>query len=288
MEERNIWEWADEAVSCLLRPTERDVARRELLDHMEDHLQVLRDRGLDEDEAQARVMEAMGDPRETGRLLRKVHAPWAGVLLWLVRALFLALLIPALVYAGSLWQKAGTWFESRAIRDRYVAGSVEAPADSADYEGPAFVLTASRRGSCEAAGEAGGHEVSVLAAWNRWIHAAWNDKVTQDCYVVLRVKTPPWETPDADVLERNFRVSADGAAPTCGYLHYLERGEDFPPYSFTVWRLRRNLWSCDYLLKLERPDDPDRLDLIYAGGSESFTLPVVFGPRTEAKGGQTP
>ena len=49
----------------------------------------------------------------------------------------------------------------------------------------------------------------------------------------------------------------------------------------------RNVYTA-YVNAAVRPEDPDRLTLVYEGGGEAFQLTVDFGPRVEAKGGRTP
>ena len=68
-------EWAERAVAGILLPKERESARQELLDHMEDHMEALMSAGFSRYEAEQQAVAAMGDPAETAKLLRKAHQP---------------------------------------------------------------------------------------------------------------------------------------------------------------------------------------------------------------------
>lgn len=80
MEEKKF---LDEVMGCIPRLTagERQSLRRELSDHMADHVEMLEQRGLDEETAQEQAVKAMGDPEEVGRELAKAYSPfWYWVL----------------------------------------------------------------------------------------------------------------------------------------------------------------------------------------------------------------
>lgn len=57
---------------------ERDAIRQELSDHLDDHLELLLEGGMDETQARTRVLAAMGDPREIGAAWNNQLSP-----LWL-------------------------------------------------------------------------------------------------------------------------------------------------------------------------------------------------------------
>ena len=67
--------WADRAVAGIILPKERESARQELLDHMEDHMDSLLAAGFSREEAERQAIAAMGDPEETAKLLRRAHQP---------------------------------------------------------------------------------------------------------------------------------------------------------------------------------------------------------------------
>ena len=72
--------------------TAKEVAavRQEFMDHMEDHAEMLREVGYDEAEADARAVEAMGDPVETGR---EIDKQYPAIWLWLSRIAVAVILV---------------------------------------------------------------------------------------------------------------------------------------------------------------------------------------------------
>ncbi len=91
----NRAKWADLATRGILSKTERKNARQELLDHMEDHAQALLAAGFSPEAAQAQALQAMGDPAEVAKLLRKAHQPILTRFLQVCRvaAIFLAVVV---------------------------------------------------------------------------------------------------------------------------------------------------------------------------------------------------
>ena len=71
----NRQEWAEWAVSGILLPKERESARQELLDHIEDHMEALMSAGFSRWEAEQQAVSAMGNPEDTAKLLRRAHQP---------------------------------------------------------------------------------------------------------------------------------------------------------------------------------------------------------------------
>lgn len=82
------WEYCREVLTHIPRATrrERQVIRRELTDHLADGAEVCAAAGCPEEEAQARAVEAMGDPAETGKALNAQLSPFW---LWLGRGCLL-------------------------------------------------------------------------------------------------------------------------------------------------------------------------------------------------------
>ena len=93
MEEKKF---LDEVLEHIPRLTagERQSLRRELSDHVADHVEMLERRGLEKETAQEQAVNAMGDPEEVGRELAKLYVdPFfqrqgigARLLDWAVRA----------------------------------------------------------------------------------------------------------------------------------------------------------------------------------------------------------
>ena len=99
-------DFTDRALLPLTRLTweEREAVRQELEEHVEDRMEILLEMGWAEELAEARCLEAMGDPAEIGRELAKQYRGrgW----LWLGRAavaLTVVLCIQALLGIGVLF-----------------------------------------------------------------------------------------------------------------------------------------------------------------------------------------
>lgn len=108
-------EFLDRVLAPLGRLTaeERESVRRELEEHVEDRMEALLDMGWDEELAEGRCLEAMGDPAEIGRELARQYrgAGW----LWIGRAavaLTVVLCVQALLGLGML----GAAWDSLTVR----------------------------------------------------------------------------------------------------------------------------------------------------------------------------
>lgn len=96
---KNIIDWIDEATRPILLKKDRQQAARELADHFEDRRAALRARGVSPDQAEQDALAAMGDAKETGRLLRKAYQPVLSVFLLLSKA---ALVLACLLLLSTL------------------------------------------------------------------------------------------------------------------------------------------------------------------------------------------
>lgn len=95
--------WCDRAVSGIVFPPDRQKVYRELMNHLEDHYDTLRETGYCEDIAVAMTVEAMGDALEIAPQLAAIHRPFWGKLLYATRAILviaaIITVIPLLLYA---------------------------------------------------------------------------------------------------------------------------------------------------------------------------------------------
>lgn len=95
-----------------LTPNEVAAVRQEMMDHMEDHVEILLEAGYDEAEAESRAVEAMGDPVETGR---EIDKQYPAIWLWISRlavAVIVVVCISGVINLFGLYTAA----ESLAIR----------------------------------------------------------------------------------------------------------------------------------------------------------------------------
>ncbi|MBO4289114.1 MAG: hypothetical protein J5865_03320 [Lachnospiraceae bacterium] len=100
---KTMEQWAKQAASYIRAADEREAAIEELHAHFEDHRDALMERGLSQKDAEAEALRAMGDPDETGQLLKQTHSPWPSWALrasrWLLAAAIL-LFINYMILAG--------------------------------------------------------------------------------------------------------------------------------------------------------------------------------------------
>lgn len=87
--------WADIATEGILDRRERESARQELLDHMEDRAEERMAKGVSRSSAMNHACSAMGDPYEVGALLRRAHQPVLTRLLQLTKRTVILLAIVA-------------------------------------------------------------------------------------------------------------------------------------------------------------------------------------------------
>lgn len=112
--------WLDSATGTIRFGPDRRAVRAELREHIQDRLDALgEDCGLAPEEAEAEALRGMGDARELGRKLAKVHRPWLGWLWYASRVLLgIALLLCLAGIGGGMlrWEPGG------------LSGALEAPA----------------------------------------------------------------------------------------------------------------------------------------------------------------
>ena len=113
-----------------LTAEEREDVRRELEEHVEDRMEALLDMGWDEELAESRCLEAMGDPAEIGREMAKQYRGrgW----LWLGRAavvLTVVLCVQALLGIGVLFN-AWDGLVVRTLRPQITSMLDEAEAEA--------------------------------------------------------------------------------------------------------------------------------------------------------------
>ncbi len=121
--------WVDAVCECVRFRPDRTGIAEELRDHYEEHRKELLGLGCAPELAEQRALEAMGDAREVGYALDKVHKPWLGWLWELSRWLARALAVLALV---TLFHTIG--WEALVQRTRDELAWEEPPASAAKVE----------------------------------------------------------------------------------------------------------------------------------------------------------
>lgn len=97
--------WCDKVVAHIYHTPDRERVRQELMWHLEDAAEALAEQGLSDEEVSEKALEAMGDPRQLGLLLRRVYKPWLSYAGWAAMALtaILAIVLLFSVHGDQLW-----------------------------------------------------------------------------------------------------------------------------------------------------------------------------------------
>lgn len=88
----NFIGWVEQVCGCVRFWPDRKAIRKELWAHYEDHCRDLERLQFEPAQARQRALEAMGDAREVGVALDRVHKPWLGWL-WEISRVILAGLV---------------------------------------------------------------------------------------------------------------------------------------------------------------------------------------------------
>ena len=72
------YKWCEKVCGQVRFKPDHGSIRKELYSHMEDCCERLLASGLEQEAAEAAMLERMGDPEEVGRALDRVHKPWLG------------------------------------------------------------------------------------------------------------------------------------------------------------------------------------------------------------------
>lgn len=97
--------WCREVIGQIRFKPDRDRVWDELQAHIEDRCEGMRERGMEADEAERRVVAAMGDPVEVGKELDKAHKPWLGRLWIFSKVLVIAAIIVSVLLSGPAVRK---------------------------------------------------------------------------------------------------------------------------------------------------------------------------------------
>ena len=97
--------WCEKAVAGIIFPPDQRKVCRELMEHMEDHYDMLREAGYCEDIAISMTVEAMGDPYPIAKDLAQIHRPFWGVVLKATQIiLVIALVITLIPFVKHAWE----------------------------------------------------------------------------------------------------------------------------------------------------------------------------------------
>ena len=192
MERRYIQQWCDTAVSYIRFPPDREPVRQELLEHLEDACEFYIAQGLEPARAEQSALRDMGDARETGKLLAKIHRPYLGWL-WRLTQWVLGILVVLTVISGVRYCRSLSFTATETAR-RDVYGD-----SSYVYEDPeaAYRLELYRTLYTEpmVTAYAGGYRFTVTRAaeWQGTVSERGESREYRSFYYTIEVFSPcPW------------------------------------------------------------------------------------------------
>lgn len=271
--------WMERALRGLKFPPDRRKVRRELEDHFADRLDFLQSQGLSPREAEQAALAALGDPAETGALLRRVHKPWLGWLLGLARAA-LGLLLLLWVFSSPLVKlQIQTGLQLREHLTNAAPGkpsSVENGNDS---------IQALRYGQAPEQAELGPFACSLYSA--KAFRFRWYDEGELQEFrrteLVLCFQAPPWYSPDLDLLRERLSLEFPDGKRTLE-IHRATEGQ-----VFFLSKLGSSFTRSYFYLAWLDQDQPEQVILHYDSPEASCAFHIRFGdwlpgPAAETEG----
>ena len=276
-------DWLKKAARPVYWPPDRRRVRRELQDHIDERVEGLQNRGLSLGDARRETLKRMGDPAETGALLRQVHQPWLGWALGVARIAVGGLLLAAVVMgillacgklklysvSGSVSVRTGT-FEESDRRHNYTLVADRPCRCSDEVQFGAFTVT------CE----------ETVCRYDRWetvskdtglpmeLNSNWSDNT---CYIRLRLTAAPWyELPHA--IYDLVRVEDDkGFVYKDFNTHYLYYSSHPKARRIIVQASRIGATEWEIFISFQhRPENAAWLDVVLGQGSSEQRLRVYM------------
>ena len=280
-----IQEWLDRSLSHLKRVPEREALRRELYDHYADHLDVLLARGIPLEKAMPQAVAALGDPRETGLLLRRVHRPW---LTWALRLTWVLIALALLMLLFHTSDVLG-------FLDNHILFQKDAFAgfQNVDRMGEGLTKGAWRSGTCDKTVAMGEYRISVAGAGSCFAQEGYFPPMTAPAhpsltYVMVRFLGPPWRRPDEDALKQAVWVEDN-----LGCIYRIQDDLDLPELPEPVgllrcegrlssWKIHQNWFSTYYVFWFDDMFNAsfsaaDSMELHIRRGGKEVVLPIRFG-----------
>ena len=209
----DINKWLELAGSYIPFRKEREAVQAEILDHFCDRADALVSTGMEWSEAKKRALAALGDPDETGKLLREVHKPWLTRALRITRILLVVLLLAAFISLGSVEEAVQKRIENCRLEDPTYLQRYFTSSDRTETTTCAF-----NRGTVEGSGRFGSRPITAGKAWTRWIRYRNADDSFEEipvgtmfyekhCIVFLKFGVPFWIDPDLRTIQEHTTVT---------------------------------------------------------------------------------
>lgn len=264
--------WMKTATKPLLFPADRKRVKQEFTEHFEERVESLTEHGMSLDDARKKAVELLGSPEETGELLRRVHKPWLGWVLWLLRLVVASLLVLVLVEPISKSENLRFWTKQRVLQEFNLA-------DKTTENGTKLQITtiAERTWTAGEDIEVGPFTVSCEDVIYRYQRKEWisRDMIPpeygQEVHVLLRFTGAPWEKlgPDVSVLDNNGNLyTHTQVSPGSSSYVYVGKNRVLP------WAYVLDV-NLTYNLMGEK--NVNRLDILLGQGESAQKLSVWLG-----------
>ena len=266
--------WADRVVAGIILPKERENARQELLDHMEDHMDSLLAAGFSQEEAERQAIAAMGDPEETAKLLRRAHQPVLTRLFQISRWMLLCALV---IFAVSLLVRASTL----TLDDFHLPGKTPTPSEelaplftpeslSDVYDGYDYLRLTEPGDRVRANGYTFTVTKAAISGHTQGSYSRYRYQIILCLEVTRDSRFVPWPELPGDWQ----MVTEDGSRS-------LSNEFDRTSETRILHGFHRN--NREYLVRLGGwfPQDSRWVDLTYSNGESGFTLRVNLEGGTE-------
>lgn len=268
----NINEWVKLVGKYVPSRKERAAVQAELMDHYADRYQAFRSTGMSFEEASKQALAAMGDPDDTGRLLRRVHKPWLTWGLRLMRVGLILLVLIALGFFGTIKDALQERIENRRLKDPTYIHTDFSYLYQSEKTTCAF-----RRGTMEGSGSFGSYPITAEKAWTRWTRyrntESWVGPVgtmfyEKDCVIFLQIQVPFWIDPDLQIIQKYMTVTNS-------------RGESL---SYYCQKANQTAAACTFYVRTFLLGDTDELRLRCDTKNISFDFRVRFGEWEDVDG----
>ncbi len=196
MEFGRFEDWCRQAVSQIKYHPDRQMVHRELKAHMEDRYEAYRERGMSEQEAEAKALEAMGSAEEIAPQLAAIHRPFWGYLLsvsrWVLIVLACILIVPIFRYVE--------WLDIRDPEYLYDFTETYDPYIDEAYNGGRRILYVEPQ--CETKSDGYTFRVTKTAIWER--------SSVDTFHYQMDIIDPGFWTEDGDIGRWFWAVDSNG------------------------------------------------------------------------------
>ncbi len=276
--------WVNLATKPLFFPPDRKRVKQEFTEHFEERVETLTEHGASLGEARKQAVKMLGDPAETGELLRVVHKPWLG---WLLRLFRLA--VAVLLIAVTLKLIDGT--DNLRFLTKHQVLQEFSLADKTMEDGTKIQITSYAERSWTGGEEIqfGGFTVSCEDVIYRYRRMEWfpedypasDPDYGEETAVLLRLTGAPWGAK----LPRNFdeyvRIVDDN-----GVVYNCSDDEYYNGLSQHIRVIDTRVLPWAYVVCIDFhnggawPDDAKRLDIYLGKGEATQKISVWLGDWT--------